>query len=272
MTREVVIGEVKIGGKNPLVLIAGPCVIESESSALRHAKELKNTARKVGIPFIYKSSYDKANRTSLKSYRGPGLKKGLAILKKVKEEFKVPVLSDVHCREEVKEAAKVLDIIQIPAFLSRQTDLIIAAAETGRAVNIKKGQFLAPWDMRHVVNKIESTGNRKILLTERGVSFGYNTLVSDFRSLLIMKELGYPVVYDATHSVQSPGGQGERSGGERQFIPYLAMASVSCGVDAVFMEVHEDPDSSPSDGPNMIRLDSLEDLLIKLKKIERVVR
>ncbi|MDD2954646.1 MAG: 3-deoxy-8-phosphooctulonate synthase [Parabacteroides sp.] len=272
MTREVVAGKIRIGGGNPLALIAGPCVIESEASALRHAKSLRAIAKKVGIPFIYKASYDKANRTSVSSYRGPGIKNGLKILKRVKEELNLPVLSDVHSIEEVKEASKVLDVIQIPAFLCRQTDLILAAAGTGKVVNIKKGQFLAPWDMKYVIKKIESAGNRKILLTERGVSFGYNTLVSDFRSLLIMKELGYPVVYDATHSVQSPGGMGEKSGGERKYIPYLAMASVTCGSDAVFLEVHEEPDSALSDGPNMVRLSELEGLLIKLMKIERAAR
>jgi len=269
VTKEVVAGGVKIGGANPLVLIAGPCVIESESSAMRHARALKSIAVRANIPFIYKASYDKANRTSGSSYRGPGIKKGLKILKKIKEDFGIPVLSDVHSVEEVKESAKVLDIIQIPAFLCRQTDLILEAAGTGRVVNVKKGQFLAPWDMKNVVKKIESTGNRKILLTERGASFGYNTLVSDFRSLLIMKDLGYPVVYDATHSVQSPGGMGEKSGGDRKYIPYLAMASVVCGANAIFMEVHEDPDSALSDGPNMIKLDSLEGLLTKLIKIEK---
>ena len=272
MTREVAVGKIRIGGSNPLALIAGPCVIESEASALRHAKALKAIARKAGIPFIYKASYDKANRTSVSSFRGPGIKKGLEILKRIKEELNLPVLSDVHSIEEVKEAAKVLDVIQIPAFLCRQTDLILQAARTGKPVNIKKGQFLAPWDMKHVVNKIESAGNKNILLTERGVSFGYNTLVSDFRSLLIMKELGYPVIYDATHSVQSPGGMGEKSGGDRKYIPYLAMASVTCGCDAVFMEVHEEPDSALSDGPNMICLSELEGLLTKLVKIERAVK
>lgn len=270
--REVTVGKISIGAGKALVLIAGPCVIESEASALRHAKTLKAIAGRAGIPFIYKASYDKANRTSVASYRGPGLKKGLKILKRVKEELGLPILSDVHSREEIKEAAKVLDIIQIPAFLCRQTDLILEAARTGRAINIKKGQFLAPWDMEHVVKKVESVGNRKILLTERGVSFGYNTLVSDFRSLLIMKELGYPVIYDATHSVQSPGGMGERSGGERKYIPYLAMASVTCGSDALFMEVHEDPDNALSDGPNMVKIGELEGLLVKIKKIERIVR
>lgn len=272
MTREVVVGKIKIGAGNPLALIAGPCVIESEGSTLRHAKALKAITRKVGIPFIFKSSYDKANRTSVASYRGPGIKKGLAILKKVKDELDLPILTDVHSVEDVKTAARVVDIIQIPAFLCRQTDIVLAAARTGKVVNIKKGQFLAPWDMKHVVKKIESTGNRKILLTERGVSFGYNTLVSDFRSLLIMKELGYPVVYDATHSVQAPGGMGEKSGGERKYIPNLALASVTCGADAIFMEIHEDPDNALSDGPNMVKLDGLEKLLIKLIKVERIVR
>ena len=272
MVREVTVSNVKIGGNNPVALIAGPCVIESEASAMRHAKSLKTLAKKAGMPFIFKSSYDKANRTSLASYRGPGLKKGLAILKKIKDELKVPVLSDIYCREEVKEAAKVLDVIQIPAFLSRQTDLIVAAAETGKAVNIKKGQFLAPWDMKNAVKKIESTGNKKILLTERGVSFGYNTLVSDFRALCIMRDLGYPVVYDATHSVQSPGGQGDKSGGDRRFIPYLAGAAVTCGADAIFVEVHEEPDKALSDGANMVRLGDMEELLTRLKKIEKAVR
>jgi 2-dehydro-3-deoxyphosphooctonate aldolase (KDO 8-P synthase) len=268
----MVIGKVKIGGGNPLVLIAGPCVIESEASAMRHAKALKDLTRELGVPFIYKSSYDKANRTSLDSYRGPGIGKGLEILKKIKGSLGIPVLSDVHSKEEVKAAAAVLDIIQIPAFLSRQTDLILAAAGTGKAVNIKKGQFLAPWDMRHVIKKVESTGNKKIILTERGVSFGYNNLVSDFRSLLIMKEFGYPVVYDATHSVQIPSGEGDKSGGERRFIPHLSMAAVTCGVDGIFMEVHEDPDRAPSDGPNMMKLSDMKQLLINMKEIEKAVR
>jgi 2-dehydro-3-deoxyphosphooctonate aldolase (KDO 8-P synthase) len=272
MTKEITIGNVKIGGDNPLVLIAGTCVIESESSALRHAKALVDIAGRAGIPLIYKSSYDKANRTSIDSYRGPGLKKGLAILKKVKDKLGVPVLSDVHCREEVKAAAGVLDVLQVPAFLSRQTDLIRTCARTGKAVNIKKGQFLAPWDMKNVIKKIEASGSRKIILTERGVSFGYNNLVSDMRSILVMREYGYPVVYDATHSVQIPGGLGTRSGGERGFIPYLSMAAVACGADGIFVEVHEDPDKALSDGPNMISLSELEGMLAKLKRIEKVVR
>ncbi len=272
MNRTITIGKIKIGGGNPLILIAGPCVIESEASALRHAKILKDITRSFDIPFIYKSSYDKSNRTSIDSYRGPGLKKGLAILKKIKDKLDLPVLSDIHCKEEIKDAAKVLDVIQIPAFLSRQTDLILAAAKTGRVVNIKKGQFLAPWDMRHVIKKIEAGGNRSILLTERGVSFGYNNLVSDFRSLLIMREFGYPVIYDATHSVQIPSGLGDKSGGERRFIPYLSMASVTCGADGIFLEVHENPDRALSDGPNMMRMKDMEKMLFKLKNIEKAVK
>jgi 2-dehydro-3-deoxyphosphooctonate aldolase (KDO 8-P synthase) len=272
MDKEVIAGNVRMGGENPVVLIAGPCVIESEAATLRHARALKAITGRLSMPFIFKASYDKANRTSINSYRGPGLKKGLSILRKVKDSLGVPILSDVHCKEDVKEAAKVLDIIQIPAFLSRQTDLIVACAKTGKAVNIKKGQFLAPWDMIHAIKKIESTGNRKIILTERGVSFGYNNLVSDFRSLLIMKEFGYPVVYDATHSVQMPGGKGDSSGGERKFIPYLSMAAVTCGADAIFMEVHETPDKAPSDGPNMVKLSELENMLLGLRRIERSCR
>jgi 2-dehydro-3-deoxyphosphooctonate aldolase (KDO 8-P synthase) len=271
-TREIKIGGVKIGAGDPLVLMAGPCVIESESSAIRHAKELKEITRRLGVPFIFKASYDKANRSSIDSYRGPGLKKGLNTLRRIKDELGLPVVSDVHCKEEVKEAAKVLDVIQIPAFLSRQTDLILAAARTGKVVNIKKGQFLAPWDMRNIVKKIESTGNKNIILTERGVSFGYNNLVSDFRSVLIMKEMGYPVVYDATHSVQMPGASGDKSGGESAFIPRLSMAAVACGVNGIFVEVHENPAKALSDGPNMLKLSELEEMLIKLKKIEKAAR
>lgn len=272
MTKEIAAGNVKIGGSNSLVLIAGPCVIESEESAIRHAKALKEIAKKQGVSLIYKSSYDKANRTSINSYRGPGLKRGLRILSKIKSELGIPVLSDVHCKEEVEEAAGVLDIIQIPAFLSRQTDLIIAAAKTGKTVNIKKGQFLAPWDMKHVIKKIESAGNKKIILTERGVSFGYNNLVSDFRSILIMKEFGYPVIYDATHSVQMPGGLGDKSGGERRFIPYLSMAAVACGADGIFIEVHEDPGRALSDGPNMVRLKDVGAMLSRLKGVRKAIK
>jgi len=268
---EVTVGPVRIGQNNPVVFIAGPCVIESEASALRLAKALKDIAKKTGVPFIFKASYDKANRTSIHSYRGPGIDAGLKILSKVKKEFKIPVISDVHSVEEVKRAAGILDIIQIPALLSRQTDLIITAASTGKAVNVKKGQFLAPWDVENIIEKIESTGNRKILITERGTTFGYNTLVSDFRSILIMKKFGYPVIFDATHSVQAPGGEGDKSGGDREFIEPLAMASVVCGADAVFVEVHEDPDSALSDGPNMLRLDKVEAFLRKVKDVEKAV-
>jgi 2-dehydro-3-deoxyphosphooctonate aldolase (KDO 8-P synthase) len=271
-TREIKAGNVRIGGGNPLVLIAGPCVIESEAGAIRHAKALKEITGRLGVPFIFKSSYDKANRSSIDSFRGPGIKKGLHTLRRIKEELSLPVLSDVHCKEEVKEASAVLDILQIPAFLSRQTDLILAAARTGKTVNIKKGQFLAPWDMRNIVKKIESAGNKKIILTERGVSFGYNNLVSDFRSVLIMKEMGYPVIYDATHSVQMPGGLGDKSGGESAFIPPLSKAAVACGVDGIFVEVHENPAKALSDGPNMLKLSELEKMLISLKKIEKAAR
>lgn len=269
--KAVEVDGIKIGAGFPPLLIAGPCVIESESSALRHAEDLKAMAKRAGFSFIYKSSFDKANRTSIESYRGPGLKEGLRILKKVKSELKVPVLSDVHCRNEIKEAARVLDVIQIPAFLSRQTDLIVEAARTGKVVNIKKGQFLAPWDMKNVVRKVESAGGSKIILTDRGVSFGYNNLVSDFRAIPIMKESGYPVIYDATHSVQTPGGMGNKSGGDRRFIPYLALAASACGADGIFVEAHEDPDRAPSDGPNMIKLSDLEAILKKVKKVREAV-
>jgi 2-dehydro-3-deoxyphosphooctonate aldolase (KDO 8-P synthase) len=272
MTKAISVGTINIGRSSPLVLIAGPCVIESEAATLKSARLLKALAVRAGIPFIFKSSYDKANRTSVDSFRGPGLKKGLKILKKVKDELDVPILSDVHCKEDVKEAAKVLDIIQIPAFLCRQTDIVLAAADTGKVVNLKKGQFMAPWDMRHVIKKVESRGNKNIILTERGVSFGYNTLVSDFRSLMIMKDLGYPVIYDATHSVQSPSGKGDKSGGDRKYVPALALAAITCGADGLFMEVHEHPDKAPSDGPNMLKLSDLSKLLDKVKAIEKVVR
>lgn len=272
MIKEISIGNVKIGGDNPLVLIAGPCVIESESSALKAAKRLKAITDSLSIPFIYKSSYDKANRTSITSYRGPGAKKGLKILKRIKDELGLPILSDIHCKSEIKDAAKVLDVIQIPAFLSRQTDLIVNAARTGKVVNIKKGQFLAPWDVKQIIRKIESSGARRILITERGASFGYNNLVSDFRSILIMKDFGYPVIYDATHSVQTPGGMGARSGGDRRFIPYLSMAAVACGVNGLFVEVHENPDKALSDGPNMMRMAALETMLKNIKEIEKAAK
>jgi 2-dehydro-3-deoxyphosphooctonate aldolase (KDO 8-P synthase) len=247
-------------------------VIEERESALRHASKLTEIARRAGVPFIYKSSYDKANRTSLESYRGPGIEEGLKILAEVKKEFGVPILTDVHEKDQVDMAKAVVDVLQIPAFLCRQTDFVIAVAQAGRVVNVKKGQFLAPWDIRNVVEKIVSTGNEQILLTERGASFGYNNLVSDMRSLVIMRELGYPVVFDATHSLQLPGGLGKASGGQRQYIAPLARAGVAVGIDALFMEVHEDPDRALSDGPNSLPLSKLEGLLKQIKQIDGVLK
>jgi len=272
MVKEIVVGNVKIGGKRPLVLIAGPCVIEDEKTTLRCAERLMTITNGLSIPLIFKASFDKANRTSGSSYRGPGLKEGLRILSKVREELGVPVLSDIHSIEQVKPAAQVLDVIQIPAFLCRQTDLVVAVAESGRVVNIKKGQFLAPWDMENVVDKTLSTGNDRIVLTERGVSFGYNNLVSDMRSLPIMRAMGYPVVFDATHSVQLPGGLGGSSGGQREFVEYLARAAVATGVDGIFLEVHEDPDQALCDGPNSMRLSELPGMLKKLKAIDAIIK
>lgn len=264
----VTVKDIKIGaGKD--ILIAGPCVIESESLCLNTAKRIKDIAQKLDIPFIFKSSFDKANRLSIDSYRGPGIKKGLEVLNKVKQKVKVPILTDIHCQSEIKEVAKVADIIQIPAFLCRQTDIVVAAARTGKVVNIKKGQFLAPWDILPIIKKIESTGNKRILITERGVSFGYNNLVTDFRSFAIMRQFGYPVIYDATHSVQLPGGKGQSSGGQREFVEGLSRAAVAFGCDGLFLEVHPDPDKAPCDGPNMINLESLERLLKQVKKIEK---
>ncbi len=268
----VKIGNIAIGKGCPLVLIAGPCVIENEESALYHARQLLKISKKLKTPFIYKTSYDKANRTSIKSFRGPGLLKGLRILKKIKREVGVPVLSDVHCAKQIEEAARVLDVIQIPAFLCRQTDFIIAAAKTQRPINIKKGQFLSPHDMKYVIEKILTTGNRKIMLTERGTSFGYNNLVSDMRSLPTLKEFGYPVIYDATHSVQLPGASGKASGGQKEFIPSLARAATAIGIDGLFLEVHKKPESALSDGPNMLRLAELENLLRQIKTIDATVK
>ncbi len=270
---EIKIDKVKIGGKNnPVVLIAGPCVIESRESAIRHAKFVKELTDRLDIPYIFKASYDKANRSSVKSFRGPGLKEGLKILKEVKDKFDLPILSDVHNIDQIKDAKEVLDIIQIPAFLCRQTDLVVAAAKTGKIINIKKGQFLAPWDIKNIIDKITESGNKKVTITERGVSFGYNNLVSDFRSIMIMKELGYPIVYDATHSVQLPGGEGCSSGGESKFVPGLVMAAISVGADAIFIEVHENPKKALCDGPNSIALKDLEELLVKMKTLGDVVR
>jgi len=271
MMHEIMVRNIRIGAKRPLVLIAGPCVIESQALCLDTAKRIKDITSKLGIPYIFKSSFDKANRLSADSFRGPGIKRGLEILNKVKQQVKVPVLSDVHCVKDVAEAAKVLDIIQIPAFLSRQTDIVLAAARTGKVVNIKKGQFLAPWDILPIIRKVESVGNKKIIITERGVSFGYNNLVSDFRALQIMREFGYPVIYDATHSIQVPGGKGNSSGGERQFVEGLSRAAVAFGCDGLFLEVHPDPDSALCDGPNMINLKDLEKLLKQVKKIEEAL-
>jgi len=270
--RKVNVGGIKVGGGEPFVLIAGPCVIESEKLARKVAASLKELTTELGIPFIFKSSYDKANRTSVRSFRGPGLDKGLKILKGIREQFGVPVLSDVHRFEEIEKASEVLDVAQIPAFLCRQTDFVLELARHARVVNIKKGQFLAPWDVENVVQKVQSTGNRNILITERGASFGYNNLVSDMRSIPILRQLGYPVVFDATHSVQLPGGAGKASGGERAMAVYLARAAVAVGVDALFMEVHPDPDRALCDGPNTLALDSLRELLTTLKGIDALVK
>ncbi|MBT5472208.1 MAG: 3-deoxy-8-phosphooctulonate synthase, partial [Nitrospina sp.] len=246
ITRPVVVGPHSIGDQNPLALIGGPCVIESEQNAMAIAEKLKRITSDLGVPFIFKASYDKANRTSIKSYRGPGLKNGLKILQKIKNELDLPILSDVHKEEEVEPAAEVLDILQIPAFLCRQTDLLVKAAKTGKPINVKKGQFLAPWDMKNVVVKLEESGNNNILLTERGATFGYNNLVVDMRSLVLMRDHGYPVIFDATHSLQQPGGQGTTSGGQSQMVPDLARGAVAVGCDALFMEIHPDPSKALS--------------------------
>ncbi len=273
MVRTVKVNDrVSIGGNKPFVLIAGPCVIESKQGALKIAETLKKLTTKLKVPFIFKASYDKANRTSIHSFRGPGIEEGLKVLAEIKAKVGVPVLSDVHDVAEALMAAEVLDVLQIPAFLCRQTDLIVAAASTGRVVNVKKGQFMAPWDVKGIIKKVEEAGNRKLLLTERGSSFGYNTLVSDFRSLPIMRDLGYPVVFDATHSVQKPGGLGNTSGGDSQYVPLLARCAVAAGVDAIFLETHPNPVRSLSDGPNMIPLSKLEALLKQLKSLDAIIK
>ena len=272
MTREITVRGVKIGGNNPFVLIAGPCVIESERTTMESAARLKKITDDLHIPFIFKSSYDKANRSSITSYRGPGLKQGLVILGRVAKEMDLPVLSDVHRFEEIGPAADVLDVIQIPAFLCRQTDFVLEVAKTGKVVNLKKGQFLAPWDIKNAVEKAASTGNDKIIVTERGVSFGYNNLVADMRALPIMRDFGYPVVFDATHSVQLPGAGGTASSGDRKFVPHLTRAAMAVGVDALFMEVHACPDEALCDGPNMLSLDELPSLLKQAQAIDRIVR
>jgi 2-dehydro-3-deoxyphosphooctonate aldolase (KDO 8-P synthase) len=271
-TTEITLRDWKLGGTNPFFLISGPCVIESEEHCLRMAGQLQEITYFLQIPWIFKASYDKANRTSIKSYRGPGREEGLRILQRVKQEFEVPVLSDVHEVEQVAEAAEVLDVLQIPAMLSRQTDLIQAAVETGRIVNIKKGQSLSPWDVEHVLEKARSAGSSGIMVTERGACFGYNNLVSDFKALPIIRGFGVPVVFDATHSVQLPGGAGGWSGGQAEFIPHLARAAVAVGTDGIFLEVHDHPDEALSDGANAMPIDLLEDVLRQLKGIDQLVK
>ena len=268
----VQIMDITVGTGQPITLIAGPCVIEEPERTLKIGRAIKEIADRLHIPYIFKASYDKANRSAYNSFRGPGLKEGLRILAHIKQELGVPVLSDIHCVTQIDEAAQVLDILQIPAFLCRQTDLVYQAARTGRAINVKKGQFLAPLDMKNVITKIEEAGNQKILLTERGASFGYNNLVVDFRGLPIMRSLGYPVVFDATHSVQLPGGAGTTSSGQREFVPYLTRAAAATGIDMLFMEVHDNPPEGKSDACNMLYVDKLEELLTDVLAIDSVVR
>ena len=263
---------IKISNKNPLTLIAGPCQLESEQHSMDMAGKIKEITDKFKIGFIYKTSFDKANRTSLTSKRGVGIEKSLPVFDKIKKDLKIPVLTDIHNIEQCSIISKHVDILQIPAFLCRQTDLLIAAAKTNKIINVKKGQFLAPWDMKNVTKKISESGNNNILVTERGASFGYNTLVSDMRALPIMSKLGYPVIFDATHSVQQPGGMGDKSGGQREFVEYLARAAVAVGVAGIFIETHQDPDSAPSDGPNMLPIEKLEHLLSQLFEIDKLVK
>lgn len=270
--REIRIEGLTIGGGNPFVLIAGPCVIEDLSSTLEIAERLLEITTPLQIPLIFKASYDKANRSSIDSYRGPGLEEGLDILKEVKDRYSIPILTDVHCRSEVGAVSKVVDVIQIPAFLSRQTDLILEAARTMKVINLKKGQFMAPWDMKNAIEKVLSTGNERVLITERGVSFGYNNLVVDFRTFPILRSFGHPLIFDVTHSLQQPGGLGRSSGGEREFVPHLARAGVAAGVDGLFMEVHPLPDKALCDGPNSIALDKLPQLLKVLKRIDSLIK
>lgn len=270
--RRVAVGNVTFGNDLPFVLIAGPCALESRAHALEMATALKELCGSLGIPLIYKTSFDKANRTSVSGARGMGLEASLPIFAEVRESLGLPVLTDVHAPEQCAAVAEAVDVLQIPAFLCRQTDLLVAAGETGRAVNVKKGQFLSPWEMKQVAAKVASTGNENILLCERGTTFGYNLLVSDMRALPIMAETGYPVVFDATHSVQRPGGQGDRSGGDRQYVPVLARAAMAVGVAAVFMETHQDPDRAPSDGPNMMHLKDMPGVLKTLRDLDRVAK
>ena len=271
-TKLVTVGKVKIGGGKPIVLIAGPCVIESQSHVLNTAEKIKRAASDADIPFIFKASYDKANRSSIDSFRGPGLIKGLQSLETIKQQLNVPVLSDVHTEEEIEPASQVLDVLQIPAFLCRQTNMIIKAAKTGCSVNVKKGQFMAPWDMKNVVDKLSHSGCKKILLTERGFTFGYNNLVVDMWSLVLMRNLGYPIIFDATHSLQLPGGKGNKSGGQKELIPDLVRGAVAVGCDAIFMEVHPNPDKAKSDGPNMLKLSQLPELLKQIKTLDLAVK
>lgn len=267
MPHEVEVGAIRVGGSHPHILIAGPCVIESEGHAVETAARIAEIAHALHIPYVFKSSYDKANRTSISSFRGLGLDEGLRILRKVRDEVHVPILTDVHSVNEAVQAGQIVDILQIPAFLCRQTDLLVAAAKTGRVVNVKKGQFLSPWEMANVVQKLEHAGTSRILLTERGTTFGYQNLVVDMRSLPVMRRLGYPVIFDATHSVQLPGGGGTASSGQREFIPTLAHAAAAAGCDGFFMEVHPAPDQAPSDGPNMVPLHALKPLLERLLRL-----
>ncbi|WP_029014321.1 3-deoxy-8-phosphooctulonate synthase [Niveispirillum irakense] len=272
MNRTVKVGPLSIANDKPFTLIAGPCQLESRDHAMTMAAALAELTAKLGIGLIYKTSFDKANRTSVSAQRGLGMDKSLPILVEIREKFGCPVLTDIHSADQCAPVAEAVDVLQIPAFLCRQTDLLLAAGETGKPINVKKGQFLAPWDMKNVAAKIASTGNHNVLLCERGASFGYNTLVSDMRSLPIMAQTGYPVVYDATHSVQQPGGQGTSSGGQREFVPVLARAAIAIGVAAVFMETHENPDCAPSDGPNMVPLDQMEGVLSTLVALDRIAK
>ncbi|WP_035291742.1 3-deoxy-8-phosphooctulonate synthase [Clostridium sp. KNHs214] len=271
-TKTINVKDIKIGGNNPFVLIAGPCSIESEELVMKTAEKIKQITLDLRIPYIFKSSFDKANRTSINSYRGPGLEEGLRILEKVKKEFDLPILTDIHLPEQAQPVSEVVDIIQIPAFLCRQTDLLIAAAKTDKCINIKKAQFLAAWDMKNVINKCLEIGNDKIMLCERGTTFGYNNLVVDMTGLVEMNKFGFPVVFDATHSVQKPGGKGNSTGGNREYVEYLSRAAISIGIDSLFMEVHPDPDNAYSDGPNMVKLDQLEEILKRLKLIDDLVK
>ena len=266
------VGPYKVGPGQPMLLLAGPCVLEGYEHSLAIGQEVKRICGKLGMPYVFKASFDKANRSSFDSFRGPGLEEGLKQLAAIKKELGVPIVSDIHETNQVGKAAEVLDVLQIPAFLCRQTDLVYAAGKTGKCVNVKKGQFLAPWDMKNVISKLEAAGNKNILLTERGSSFGYNTLVTDMRGLAIMRELGYPVVMDATHSVQIPGGKGTSSGGQSQYVPHMARAAAAVGIDALFLEVHDDPSKALSDGPNMVRLDQLEALLADVLAIDKIAR